>query len=43
MIGQAKLLDKIDKLINNFPTFLILSGPKGSGKKTIVKDICNIN
>lgn len=40
MIGQVSLLNKIDKLLDNFPTFLILSGPKGSGKKTIVNEIC---
>lgn len=38
MIGQHKLRDKIEKLIDAdvFPKFCIIVGPKGSGKKTLV-------
>ena len=41
MIGQEKLLSRIDSLIerNTFPRFLILSGPKGSGKELVAKYI----
>lgn len=40
MIGQEKLLGKIDKLsVNNFPRFIILCGPKHSGKHLISKYI----
>ena len=41
MIGQEKLLTKLDKLIerNKLPRFTILVGPKGSGKKMIVNHI----
>ena len=35
MIGQKNLKDKIDKIIDRFPTFFIVQGPKGSGKKTL--------
>lgn len=41
MIGQVKLFEKIDRIIKDYPKFSILVGPKGSGKKTIVKHICN--
>ena len=41
MIGQVQLLNKIDRIINSFPRFTILVGPKGSGKKEIAKYICN--
>lgn len=41
MIGQIQLQDKINKVINSYPKFSIFVGPKGSGKKTIVKDICS--
>lgn len=40
MIGQVKLLNSLEKLVGNFPKFLILVGEKGSGKKTICKEIC---
>ena len=38
MIGQTKLHDTIERTINRFPKFSIFAGPKGSGKKTIVKE-----
>lgn len=42
MIGQKKLLAKIDKLAqSNFPGFVLLIGPKGSGKKLMCKEIAN--
>lgn len=41
MIGQKTLLDKIDRLIDKYPKFSIIVGPKGSGKKQIVKYICD--
>ena len=39
MIGQVQLLEKIDKIIDRFPKFSIIVGPKGSGKKLIVDHI----
>lgn len=41
MIGQKDLLEKIDKIINRYPKFSLIVGPKGSGKKIIVKYICD--
>jgi len=42
MIGQEKLLDKIDKLVENgFPRFVLLVGAKGSGKKLLSREIAN--
>lgn len=41
MIGQTTLLNKIDRLITNYPKFSIIVGPRGSGKKMIVKYICD--
>lgn len=41
MIGQEKLLHKIDNIIQSYPKFSILVGPKGSGKTLIAKDICH--
>ena len=40
MIGQQKLLHKIDNIIESYPKFSIIVGPKGSGKTLIAKDIC---
>ena len=40
MIGQNKVLEKIDNLIEKgFPRFLIITGPKGQGKKELAKYI----
>lgn len=39
IIGQTKLLEKIDILSKRFPRFVILCGDKGSGKKTICEYI----
>ena len=40
MIGQKNLLEIIDKLIEKgFPRFVIITGQKGQGKKTIMKEI----
>jgi hypothetical protein len=40
MIGQTHLLENIDLLIQSkFPRFIILEGEKGSGRKTIAKEI----
>ena len=41
MIGQENLHNTIDKIINTFPRFSIIEGPKGSGKRTIAKEICS--
>lgn len=42
MIGQQKLINKIDKLVaNGFPRFVLLVGAKGSGKKLISREIAN--
>lgn len=41
MIGQVNLLSKIDKIIDRYPKFSIITGAKGSGKKLIVKYICD--
>ena len=43
MIGQSNLLKKIDKLISNgFPRFVILKGPKGSGRTLLSREIANL-
>lgn len=40
MIGQQKVLSKIDRLINyHFPRFTIITGPAGSGKKLLATQI----
>lgn len=39
MIGQVKLQDTINRTINRFPKFSIFVGPKGSGRKTLVKEV----
>lgn len=41
MIGQDNLIDNIDKTLYNYPRFSIIVGPKGSGKKEIVRYICD--
>lgn len=42
MIGQKKLLAKIDRLVESgFPRFVLLFGTKGSGKKLMCKEIAN--
>lgn len=43
MIGQNQLLDTINEYIINktFPTFCIISGEEGSGKKTLCNHIAN--
>lgn len=40
MIGQKQLLQKLDKILQRFPKFSIVTGPKGSGKRTVAKHIC---
>ena len=42
MIGQKRLLSKIDRIKDNFPRFCIIVGDKGSGKKEICKYISNL-
>ena len=39
MIGQTRLKDIIERTIDRFPKFTIFVGPKGSGRKTLVKEI----
>ena len=39
MIGQTRLQDTISRTIDRFPKFTIFVGPKGSGRKTLVKEI----
>ena len=41
MIGQVDLKNRVEQLINNniFPRFSIFVGPKGSGKKTFVREV----
>lgn len=39
MIGQIKLQDTINNYKSDFPRFSIVVGPKGSGKRTICKEI----
>lgn len=42
MIGQKRLLDQIDRLVQNgFPRFVLLVGAKGSGKKLISREIAS--
>ena len=40
MIGQLQLQEKLNKIMETYPKFSIIVGPKGSGKKTICKYIC---
>lgn len=40
MIGQKQLLQKLDKIMQRFPKFSIITGPKSSGKRTVAKHIC---
>lgn len=40
MIGQTQLLQELNIILNRYPKFSIIVGPKGSGKKTIVEYIC---
>lgn len=42
MIGQKRILDRIDKLLDNFPRFLIIVGDKNSGKKTLCNHISKL-
>lgn len=41
MIGQKNLHQRIEKLLKNntFPRFSIFTGPKGSGRKTLVQEV----
>lgn len=42
IIGQKKLLNDIDNLIKNgLPRFIVITGEKGQGKKTIANYICS--
>lgn len=41
MIGQIELKNEINKLLNDFPRFTIITGQKGQGKKTLSKYIAN--
>lgn len=42
MIGQTKLLEVIDKLVeSDFPRFVMLVGKEGSGKKLLCREIAN--
>ena len=41
IIGQQVLLSKIEKIIDSYPKFSIIVGPKGSGKKEVCKYICH--
>lgn len=42
MIGQKQLIKQIDSLIENgFPQFVVITGEKGSGKKTVAEDIAS--
>ena len=40
MIGQLQLQEKINRIIDTYPKFSIFVGPKGSGKKTLAKEVC---
>ena len=42
IIGQSKFLERVYTLQNNFPTFVILEGAKGQGKKTVAKELSKI-
>lgn len=39
MLGQAKLLNKIDRLKDRLPRFIILVGEKGSGRGLVINEI----
>jgi hypothetical protein len=42
MIGQTNILEWVDKNIDSFPHFIVLVGEKGSGKRTLTKQISHI-
>lgn len=39
MIGQKRVIEYIDRTIDNFPSFIVIVGMKGCGKRTIAKYI----
>lgn len=39
IIGQSKLMNKLEALKSGFPSFTILEGPEGQGKKTLAPRI----
>lgn len=41
IIGQSQLLKNIDTIIDKYPKFSIIVGPKNSGKRSIITYICN--
>lgn len=42
IIGQTKIINWVDNLtVDSFPHFIVLIGPKGSGKRTIAKYIAD--
>ena len=41
MIGQERLKEQIDAIIDNFPRFSIIQGARGSCKFTVAKEIAN--
>lgn len=41
MIGQHKIKGWVDRNIDSFPHFLVLVGSKGSGKKTLAREIAH--
>lgn len=41
LVGQKILFSKIDKLLDSYPRFSVIVGPKNSGKRTIAKYICS--
>ena len=42
LIGQQTLMKEINRILPQYPRFSIICGPKGSGKRTVVKEICNL-
>ena len=42
LIGQQKLMNDINTILEQYPRFSIICGPKGSGKRTISKEVCSL-
>lgn len=41
MIGQKHILEWVNKNVDSFPHFIVVVGPRGSGKRTLVNEIAN--
>lgn len=41
MIGQKRVIEYIDRTVDNFPSFIVIVGSKGCGKRTVAKYIAS--